>query len=129
VSEVLVPNSHLDQLIRKCTPLGRDERAKVLEEDAELEAAYTAVATRGDSAVPESAEDEVDFHYVCFVKSQKDGHLYEMDGDKNGPVDWGELGDDDVMSEQGRALVTEFVRRTGCDSGFSLLVLAPALSG
>lgn len=120
----------MDRLIQQCTPLNPEQSAAILEGDAELEAAYAAVATRGDSAVPGNAEDEVDFHYVCFVKSQRDGHLYELDGDRKGPVDWGVLGeDDDVMSERGRAVVAEFVRRTGCDSGFSLLVLAPAVSG
>ena len=37
------------------------------------------------------AEDEVDFHYVCFVKSSKTGHLYELGGDRKGPVDHGIL--------------------------------------
>ncbi|KAI9655253.1 MAG: ubiquitinyl hydrolase 1 [Trizodia sp. TS-e1964] len=124
----ITPGSHLSRLLARCRPLKPLDRAKVLENDAELEAAYKLAALEGDSEVPENAEDEVDFHYVCFVKSNKDGHIYEMDGDQKGPVDKGPLGvDEDVLGERGLSLVREFVRREDSgDSNFSLLVLAPA---
>lgn len=79
--------------------------------------------------MPTSAEAEVDFHYVCFVKSHKTGHLYEMDGDrKEGPVDLGgSLEDDeDVLAEAGLSVVRKFIEREGGENmNFSLLVLAP----
>lgn len=91
---------------------------------------YTSVALQGDSTVPTSAEAEVDFHYVCFVKSHKDGHLYEMDGDrKGGPVDLGGplKDDEDVLAEAGLNVVSKFVEREGGGNmNFSLLVLAPS---
>lgn len=100
----------------------------MLEDDATLESIYRSVALQGDSDVPESAEAEVDFHYVCFVKSHVDDHLYEMDGDRKGPVDRGALGtDEDVLSDAGLRVVKEFIRREdGKNDNFSLLVLAPA---
>ncbi|KAF6229421.1 hypothetical protein HO133_007537 [Letharia lupina] len=57
--------------------------------------AYRTAALQGESDVPENAEDEVNIRYVCFVKSSKTGHLYELDGDRKGPVDHGilELGE------------------------------------
>jgi ubiquitin carboxyl-terminal hydrolase L3 len=76
------PGSTLDNLLKTCIPLDPKARALALEDSADLERAHTAAATQGDSAVPENAEDEVYFHYVCFVKSHKDGQLYEMDGDR-----------------------------------------------
>lgn len=79
--------------------------------------------------MPTSAEAEVDFHYVCVVKSHKTGHLYEMDGDrKGGPVDLGgSLEDDeDVLAEAGLSVVRKFIEREGGENmNFSLLVLAP----
>ena len=67
---------------------------------------YKSVALQGDSAVPTSAEAEVDVHYV---KSHRDSHLYEMDGDRNGgPVDLGGLeDDDDVLAEAGLSVERE----------------------
>jgi ubiquitin carboxyl-terminal hydrolase L3 len=103
------------------------ERARVIEDDADLEAAYKAVSLQGDSGVPENPEDEVDFHYVCFVKSRRNGHLYELDGDRNGPIDRGLLGpNEDVLSMSGLSVIQEFVQREKeRGNQFSLLVLAP----
>ena len=126
--DLVIQNSHLSQLLKKCEHVGPSERAEALENDAELEAAYSTVATRGSSAVPENPEDEVDFHYVCFVKSTKSGSLYELDGDRKGPKERGPLGsEDDVLSERVRKTVKEFIdRENGQNEGFSLLVLAPS---
>jgi ubiquitin carboxyl-terminal hydrolase L3 len=113
-------------LIEKCQPLGPLDCAETLENDTELESAYKMVATRGTSEVPANPEDEVDFYYVCFVKS-KNNHLYELDGDRKGPKDRGLLKpNDDVLSESGRSVIKEFIQREyGQNSNFSLLVLAP----
>jgi len=125
--DFILSDSHLSRLLASCSTLRPMDRALVLENDAELESAYMSVALQGDSKVPENAEDEVDFHYICFVKSHKDGHLYEMDGDLKGPVDRGPLGiDEDVLAERGLSVIREFVKREDDGSGnFSLLVLAP----
>jgi ubiquitin carboxyl-terminal hydrolase L3 len=125
--DFVVPDSHLHHLLEKCQPLGPLDRAEALENDTELESAYKMVATRGSSEVPANAEDEVDFHYVCFVKSNKNGHLYELDGDRKGPKDRGLLEpNDDVLSESGRNAIKEFIQREqGQNSNFSLLALGP----
>lgn len=125
---LLDANSHLSRLHAKCAPLKPAARAQILEDDEELESAYKSVAFQGDSEVPANPEDEVDYHYICFVKSHKNGHLYEMDGDRNGPIDRGPLSpDDDVLSEKGLNAVKEYIEREqGQNPGFSLLVLAQA---
>lgn len=122
-----VPDSHLAHLLASCTPLKPLDRATLLEDDEQLESAYKAAALQGDSEVPGNPEDEVDFHYVCFVKSHKNGHLYELDGDRKGPVDWGRLdSEDDVLSEKGLGVIREFIGGISRGVGFSLLALAPA---
>lgn len=120
------PDSHLFRLLSRAAPLRVAARAAVLEEDGELESLHREVALKGDSAVPASAEDEVDFHYLCFVKSRKNGRLYELDGDRKGPLDRGSLdADEDVLSEKVLGLIK--ARVEAADSlGFSLLALAPA---
>lgn len=115
-------------MLERSAPLQPLDRARVLENDAELESAYKLVALQGDSEAPTNPEDEVDFHYVCLVKSHKDGHLYELDGDRKGPVDRGLLRpDDDVLTDQGLNAIRKFIQREeGRDANFGLLVLAPA---
>ena len=61
------------------------------------------------------------------MKSHKDGHLYEMDGDRKGPVDWGSMeGEHDLLSERGLRLIRKFIDREGGQNmNFSLLALVP----
>lgn len=115
------------KLLETCVPLKPQERAFALEDSAELEAAYKTVASTGDSVAPENPEDVVDYHYVCFVKSSRDGHLWELDGDRKGPVDRGAMDEDeDVLGESGLRIVKEFIEREqGQNTGFSLLALGP----
>ena len=70
-----------------------------MEESKELEEAYAGVAKKGDTEAPENAEDEVDYHYICFVKSHKNGRLYQLDGDRKRPIELGMLElTEDVLS-------------------------------
>jgi ubiquitin carboxyl-terminal hydrolase L3 len=83
-------------------------------------------AMLGDSAVPDNAEEEVDFHFICFVKSPKNGHIYELDGDRKGPVDRGPLlgPDEDMLAEGGLNIVREFIQRENeVNFNFSLMAL------
>ena len=101
------------------------ERHLLLEDSSELEALHKSAATQGVSAVPDSAEDEVDFHYVSFVRSHKTGSLYEMDGDKLGPINLGiRLGEgEDLLTERVLEVVRAFIRRYESNGGFSLMAL------
>ena len=116
------------RILSSCVPLAPAARAKIIEDSEEIESAYRTVALQGDSDVPENAEDEVDFHYVCFVKSTKTGHLYELDGDRKGPVDHGALeAGEDVLSGRALRVIQNFIgREKGANVNFSLLALVPA---
>lgn len=121
--------SDLDALIKKAVQLKPMERATLLEETEALETAHQAAAATGDTAAP-NAEDKVDLHFVCFVKSQKTGHLFELDGRRKGPLDRGELQEDeDVLTpaalQKGvRAFLKREEEAGGGELRFSLIVLA-----
>jgi ubiquitin carboxyl-terminal hydrolase L3 len=104
--------------------LNPHERALALEASKELEAAHANAAQLGDTA-PGSAEDEVDFHYVCFIKSRS-GRLYELDGVKKGPIDRGVAPqDEDLLGPAGLKLVKEYMQREGSGNlNFSLMALS-----
>lgn len=80
------PGSLLATLLDTGIPLPPDKRAQELENSEELEAAYKSAALQGDSEVPTNAEDEVDYHFICFARSSRTGLVYELDGDRKGPV-------------------------------------------
>ncbi|KAJ2989220.1 hypothetical protein NUW58_g3583 [Xylaria curta] len=94
------PETTLAHLLQKCIQLKPAERAQELEDSKPLESAYSSVAKEGDTEAP-NAEDEVAFHYFCFVKSHQNGHLFLLDGDRKRPIDLGDLGAEaDVLSEK-----------------------------
>lgn len=126
-----VPGSDLAKLLDEAIPLGPTERADLLYDSSALETAHQSAAQQGQSGAPD-AEDAIDLHYVCFVKD-KQGHLWEMDGRRKGPLDRGVLAEDeDVLSERALELgVRRFIKREeesgGGELRFSLVTLAPSL--
>lgn len=119
--------STLDDIIKRSTPLHPAERARVIEQTPALAEAHKAAATEGDTPAPD-AQDDVDLHYVCFVKGN-DGNLWELDGRRKGPINRGPLNnDEDVLSDKGLNLgVLKFLEREGGDLRFSAVALAGTL--
>jgi ubiquitin carboxyl-terminal hydrolase L3 len=97
----------------------------VLENFAELEGAHSTVAVKGDSAVPDSAEQEVDFHYICCVRSEVNGHLYELDGDYKGPLDTDVIlgSEEDILCPQGIKVIKEYISQEEDNISFNLMAL------
>ncbi|KAG8157776.1 hypothetical protein KVR01_012438 [Diaporthe batatas] len=117
--------SFFASLIGDCSSLLPHERSVYLENSVELERVYKQVAVEGISEVPENAEDEVDYHFVCFVQSHRNGHLYELDGDRKGPLDRGlVLGPgDDMLAMGGLGVVREYIEREQGKCTFGLMAL------
>lgn len=118
------PDSLLAELLRYQN-LPPREFARALETSTELEELYAQAAMSGDTPVPENAEEEVDYHYVCFTKD-KSGGVIELDGDRKGPIDRGVLlnQDDDMLSEAGTEVVRRYIERERDQNiGFNLMAL------
>lgn len=94
--------------------------ARYLQNSPELETIYHKAALSG-STEPPAAEDEVDYHYICLVR--RSGCLYELDGDRAGPIYRYNLADDeDILSEKGCDILKMYM--DSCPEGsFSLLAL------
>ncbi|KAF9887037.1 ubiquitinyl hydrolase 1 [Aspergillus nanangensis] len=125
----VIPGSDLDGLLRAAEPLAPIARADLLYESKALESAHADAAKLGDTAAPQ-AEDNVDLHFVAFVKGA-DGRLWELDGRRRGPLERGSLADDeDALSEKALQLgVRRFLdteKKAGNpDLRFSLVSLGP----
>ena len=119
--------SELARLIAAAVPLAPGERAALLERDEALARAHRGVAEQGDTTAPD-AKDDVDLHYVCFVRGG-DGGLWEMDGRRKGPLRRGDLeAGEDVLSGKALALgPLKFLEREAADLRFSCVALAGSL--
>ncbi|KAI5868275.1 ubiquitin carboxyl-terminal hydrolase [Durotheca rogersii] len=130
------PDTPLAKFLSTAIPLAPAERSTLLERAPEFAAAHRDAAEQGATAAPD-ARDNVDLHYVCFVRTEDSGSeggsgngtLWELDGRRKGPIARGTLGPgEDVLSE--KALLwgpLKFLERGGGDMRFSCVALASAL--
>lgn len=96
-SDFIIKDSLIDSiLLQHLKPgISQESTAKLvelLEESLKLDANYGA---QGQTEAP-SAEAEVNLHFITFVKG-KNGHIYELDGGKPGPVDLGSVAEDEQL--------------------------------
>jgi ubiquitin carboxyl-terminal hydrolase L3 len=127
---LLGPESLLARFIAAFQTRQPQECAKILEDSIELESIYKEAAMQGDSIVPTDPQEEVDFYYVCFVRTEH-SRIYEMDGDRKGPMDKGATlkPEDDMLSEAGIAAIKEYIQReSSMDPNFSLMALVETKS-
>lgn len=123
----LLPDSDFAKLLKEIKTQETPDRVKTIEGSKLIDSAHQAVAVQGQSAVIE-ADERVDLHFVAFIKSETNHHLYELDGSRKGPIDHGVLNDDeDMLSEKALNVVKQFVSRASDagDLNFSLCALAP----
>jgi ubiquitin carboxyl-terminal hydrolase L3 len=98
-SKHILPGSDLEQLIQQAVPLKPKERAELLYNSDMLEKAHKEAAQTGDSRAP-TIDEPVIYGFTAFVKG-KDGHLWELEGQRKGPVDRGVLHEvEDVLTEK-----------------------------
>jgi ubiquitin carboxyl-terminal hydrolase L3 len=121
--------STLSQIRDDALPKSMWERAKVLEDSIEFEDAHADAAKLGDTAAPTPvSEEHTGQHFVAFVKAG-DGHLWELEGGRKGPLDRGALEEDeDVLSpaalEKGIGRLMRIESEKGGDLRFSAIALA-----
>lgn len=120
----------LANIYEKAKTMTTAQRAELLEESDELEAAHTSFSQRGQTTAPQIGE-EVEHHYVALVKHRdpKTGKwlLYELDGVRVGPVERGEIpADEDLVGPTALKVMEEFITREQEQGRFSLMALAPS---
>ncbi|CAH8276280.1 unnamed protein product [Arabidopsis lyrata] len=79
----LSEGSFLDRFFKSTANMTPIERARFLENDSQIEDAHSVAVIAGDT----TASDEVDTHFICLACV--DGELYELDGDRAGPISHG----------------------------------------
>ena len=128
------PKSPFADILEKAKKMNTADRASLLENSSELEAAHTSFSQQGQSTAP-SAEESVEAHYVALVKhvNPKTGKtmLYELDGRRMGPVERLELpAGEDLLGPTALKIVEEFMKRESESGkqGFSLAALGPSLA-
>lgn len=129
-ADLIEKGSDLDLFRQATIPLKPKDRGEFIHDSEVLEKAHAAAAQAGDTVAPALGGDP-GHAFIAFVKG-RDGHLYELDGGRGGPVDLGVLQEEeDVLSENALNLgPLQYVKREESGGGgtmaFSCTVLAPS---
>jgi ubiquitin carboxyl-terminal hydrolase L3 len=130
-SKYILPGSTLEKIRHDALPLAMEDRAQMLYDSEAFEVAHQSVANMGDTVAPSNEEgDRLGQHFVAFVKSD-DGHLWELEGSRKGPIDRGVVAEgEDVLSRGALDLglgriINEEINAGGQDLRFSCIALAP----
>ncbi|MCJ1309069.1 hypothetical protein MMC25_002724 [Agyrium rufum] len=126
-AEMIAPGSELASFLEEATPLGMETRAQLLKESEIMYEASEAVAIKGDTN-PFEVDIPGAGHFVALVKG-RDGHLWELEGSRKGPLDRGALGEGkDALSERALQLglkrLIDIQRDGEGDLRFSCIALA-----
>jgi len=116
-------DSLLGRIFHDAIDLKPEPRARLLYDSDELEKAHMKNAVTGDSAAPQ-AEDPCGLHFITFTKGQ-DGHLWELEGGCDGPIDRGALPEDaDMLSEVALEKgIRRFLKHADGNLEFSIVAL------
>ncbi|KAJ3275441.1 Ubiquitin carboxyl-terminal hydrolase isozyme L3 [Terramyces sp. JEL0728] len=94
------------------------ERAGILEQSKELAQIHETNSLAGQTEAP-PAEDEVNLHFVAFV--EKEGYLYEMDGDPGVPICHGKT--TDLLADAAKVIQTR-IANSEDSTNFSVMAFA-----
>lgn len=124
----ITPDSDFSSLLRDLKSKGTPDRVKIIETSKLIDSAHQSVVEQGQSSVIE-ADESVELHFVAFIKSETNQHLYELDGRRKGPIDHGLLStEEDMLCSKALGVVKSFVAKASDagDLNFSLCALGPS---
>jgi len=116
----LAEDSWFAEFLKRTLSQTPEERAQALEDDQEIEVAHESTAQEGQSEMVE----DVNTHFVAFV--HRDGHLYELDGRKDTPVNHGSTSQETLLADACKVIQEEFMAKDPGEMRFTLTALAPA---
>ncbi|WWD17303.1 hypothetical protein CI109_101743 [Kwoniella shandongensis] len=121
--DALGPDSQLNKFKASTIPLAPLERAKLLDETDFFEAAHTAAAHAGQSAIP--TDLDVDTHFIAFVEAvneKGEKRIVELDGGREGPFDRGTS--NSFLEDVAKVVQEKYIDRAVGDINFNMIVLA-----
>ncbi|XP_014675872.1 PREDICTED: ubiquitin carboxyl-terminal hydrolase isozyme L3-like [Priapulus caudatus] len=118
----LTSDGKLKRFLDATIKLDPEARAAYLATDSDICSAHEESAQEGQTEAP-SADQEVTPHFVAMVEVE--GHLYELDGRKPGPVNHGPSSPETLLQDAAR-VCKQFMERDPDEVNFTVVALAAA---
>ncbi|EGD81812.1 ubiquitin carboxyl-terminal hydrolase isozyme L3 [Salpingoeca rosetta] len=118
----LKEDSPLDKYFKACEGKSREEIGHMLEHAEGVSTAHEASANQGQTQAP-PLEEQLDLHFIALV--HKDGFLYELDGNKDFPINHGATTEERLL-EDSATVIRKFMSRKPDDLRFTVMALTKA---
>ena len=118
--QISLQDGPLKTFVEATLSLSAEERAVKLEADDAICECHDRAAREGQTRAPDR-DERVDYHFVSFVSVE--GHLYELDGRKSGPIKKGKTSSETFLSEAAAAC-KEYMSRDPDNINFTVVALA-----
>lgn len=118
----------LRQITKHSSVIDVARKVENLESDIQLDDNY---GVQGQTAAP-TLDEPVELHFITYIKSGENNHLYELDGRRNGPIDLGEASSTDSPNILNESKIIEKVQfyMNNTDEknkhNFSIMAIAPS---
>ena len=119
------PGSYISKFMADTKFMTGEEIAAYLDSEEggdELEEVHQRACSEGQTEAPDE-NTSVDTHFVCF--SMKDGHLYELDGRQDGPINHGECTPESLLGNAVE-VIKGYMERDPGEVRFTIVALAAA---
>jgi ubiquitin carboxyl-terminal hydrolase L3 len=132
-SDLIISNLTLSNLKSRIVEggesLSENEVAKLVEELESQIKLDENFGQKGQTEAP-PPDVQIELHFITFVKG-KDGHLYELDGRRKGPVDLGKSTDDvHILNDENLTKKIQFYIDNADDANkhnFAIMAIGPSL--
>jgi len=117
-------NKFFAKFLAETANLNPHERAAALEKNQDIEVEHQVIAA--DPEAKSSVEDitNINLHFIAFVHA--DGHLYELDGRKEQPINHGPTTADTLLQDSVK-VIKQFMARDPAEIRFNMVALGPKL--
>jgi ubiquitin carboxyl-terminal hydrolase L3 len=120
----LAKDSPLSKFISSVSDKTPEERAELMESDADLAKVHEQFASQGQTAAP-NAEDKIDQHFIALIPFE--GKLFELDGAKDGPVEHGQISDKGFLVDASK-VCQKYIDAAEGNLNFAIMALVESSS-
>lgn len=122
VENLELEDGFLKSFLEKTKDLSPTERGELLMKAEDLIDTHKELAQEGQTEAP-GENTPVFHHFVALV--HKDGHIYELDGRKDAPINHGVSSPDTFLDDAAR-VCKEYMKRDPTELRFTMVALTPA---
>ncbi|RLV94006.1 Ubiquitin carboxyl-terminal hydrolase YUH1 [Spathaspora sp. JA1] len=126
--DLIIENSKFSNFLKSIKGKSIQETSKLIEDLEKFIKLDENFGSKGQTEAPEPTAN-IDLHFITYIKGN-DGHLYELDGRRKGPIDLGEVDSSNIIHEKTLIDKIQFYIDNADDANkhnFAIMAIGPSV--